>query len=111
MKKQSIPDFVTARSQKVALGCPDYLTEQLSILVNDPFVVTSANVSGDEVILDPDKSIAQFGDQVEAIMEGPILPGIVNTILDLTKDPPIVLREGGISKMVLKKSIPGGEFA
>lgn len=105
-KKPTIPDFVTAGSQTVALVCPNDLANELSILVDDPIAATSANISGEAEVLDPNEAIAQFTDQVEAIIEGPIMPGVLNTILDLTKDPPIILREGGISKMELKKSIP-----
>lgn len=105
-KKPTIPDFVTAGSQTVALVCPNDLANELSILVDDPIAATSANISGEAEVLDPNEAIAQFTDQVEAIIEGPIMPGVLNTILDLTKDPPIILRGGGISKMELKKSIP-----
>ena len=105
-KKPTIPDFVTAGSQTVALACSNDIADELSILVDDPIAVSSANISGEAVVLDPNEAIAQFTGQVEAIIEGPIMPGILTTILDLNKDPPIIFREGGISKMELKESIP-----
>ena len=75
-------------------------------MANAPIAATSANISGEAEVLDPNEAIAQFTDQVEDIIEGPIMPGVLNSILDLTKDPPIILREGGISTMELKMIIP-----
>ena len=75
-------------------------------MVDDPIAATSANISGEAEVLDPNEAIDQFTDQVEAIIEGPIMPGVLNSIVDLTKDPPIILREGGISPVELKMIIP-----
>ncbi len=105
-KKPSIPDFVTAGIQSVALVCPNDVAYELSILANVPIAATSANISGEAEVLDPNEAIAQFTGKVDGIIEGPIMPGILNSILDLTKDPPIILREGGISTVELKMIIP-----
>lgn len=105
-KKPSIPDFVTAGIQSVALVCPNDVANELSILADAPIAATSANISGEAEVLDPEEAISRFTDQVEGIIEGPIMPGVLNTILDLTRKPPLILREGGIPNAELKKIIP-----
>jgi L-threonylcarbamoyladenylate synthase len=96
-KKPSIPDFMTAAQQSVALVCPNQLFADLSDLVNGPIAATSANISGRAEVLDPAEAMVQFEGDVDAIIEGPKLPGILNTPLDLTQLPPALIRNGGVS--------------
>lgn len=96
-KKASIPDFVTANRQSVAMVCPNQLVADLSDLVGGPIAATSANISGQAEVLDPLEATLYFEGAVDAIIEGPKLPGVLNTLLDLTQSPPTIVREGGVS--------------
>ncbi len=61
-----------------------------------PLTSTSANLAGAAEIIDG-KELAQFfGDQVDLIIDGGKVPGIGSTVIDLTVEPPRVVREGMI---------------
>lgn len=96
-KKPMIPDFVTAGSQSIALVCPNKLAADLAGLVDGPIAATSANISGQKEILDPNVATTQFYGKVDALIKGPVLSGTLNTLLDLTQLPPSIIREGGVS--------------
>jgi len=102
-KKASIPDFVTAHRSSVAMVCPNQLVADLSDLVNGPIAATSANISGQAEVLDPAEALLQFEGAVDAMIEGPKLPGILNTLLDLTQSPPTIIRAGGVSVKELER--------
>ena len=109
-KRQTVPDFVTAGGHSVALVCPNELAAELAELVDNPIAATSANISGRAEILDPATAVAQFEGQVDAIIHGPILPGILNTLLDLTQSPPTVIRKGGVAVEELRLHVPNLKF-
>jgi L-threonylcarbamoyladenylate synthase len=62
-----------------------------------PLTATSANRSGGEEIADPARILAEFQEKdVTIIAGGPTPGGLSSTIVDLTVDPPKILREGAI---------------
>jgi len=62
-----------------------------------PLTATSANRSGGEEISDPVRILAEFREQDVTIIDGGPTPGgLPSTIVDLTVDPPKILREGAI---------------
>jgi len=101
-KQPSIPDFVTANRKSVAIVCPNQLCADLTDLVDGPLAATSANISGRAEVLDPAEARAQFEGKVDAIIEGPVLPGILNTLLDLEQTPPAIIRNGGVPEAELR---------
>ena len=67
-----------------------------------PLISTSANVSGQPSILEPDQAYALFKGKVDLVIDGGRLSGDrPSTIVDLTLPEPKILREGVISKEVL----------
>jgi len=64
--------------------------------VNTPLTSTSANPAGEGDLTDP-RSIAEaLGDQVDLIVDGGQVRGVGSTVVDLTVDPPKVVRPGMI---------------
>lgn len=64
-----------------------------------PLISTSANVSGQPSVLEPDQAYALFKGKVDLVIDGGRLPGDrPSTIVDLTPPEPKILREGVISK-------------
>jgi len=64
--------------------------------VNTPLASTSANPAGTGDLIDA-RSIAELlGDQVDLIIDGGEVAGRGSTVVDLTVDPPRVVREGMI---------------
>jgi L-threonylcarbamoyladenylate synthase len=73
-----------------------------------PLTATSANLSGSPAPVTADEVAAQLGDRLEVLIDGGSLPvrgG--STVLDLTKDPPVLLREGPVTFAELNKAMEG----
>ncbi len=69
-----------------------------------PIVGTSANLSGKPSALTADEVYAQFGDRIDLVIDGGRCPGgRESTIVDVTGDTPIILREGAIAREELKQ--------
>lgn len=58
--------------------------------------VTSANPSGDRPAVDHREARGVFGDAVAGYLEGAGGNGLASTVLDVTVDPPVVLRAGPV---------------
>jgi L-threonylcarbamoyladenylate synthase len=65
-----------------------------------PFTSTSANLAGGEDLLDGKQLAQLFGDQVDLIIDSGKVAGIGSTVVDLTVEPPRIVREGMI-KVIL----------
>lgn len=61
-----------------------------------PIAATSANRHGEPTITDPGELHAAFGKDVSVIIDGGVLEGAASTVVDVTTDPPAVLRQGVI---------------
>ncbi|MBA7634104.1 Threonylcarbamoyl-AMP synthase [subsurface metagenome] len=69
-----------------------------------PVVGTSANLSGRPSVLTADEVRTQFGDKIELVINGGKCPGgRESTIIDVTDEVPIILREGAISAEELRQ--------
>jgi L-threonylcarbamoyladenylate synthase len=66
-----------------------------------PFITTSANISGQREIASPDKAIRLFQGKVDLIVDGGRTPGCLpSTVVDLTGEKPVIIREGVIGRKV-----------
>ena len=82
----------------------DYLFD----LINAPLTSTSANISGDTNISDSEELFETFDGKVDLIIDSGNIPeSRGSTIVDLTLDPPQILREGDINTKMLKEFIDG----
>lgn len=67
---------------------------------------TSANLSGQPACRTAGEVLSVLGDEVTLILDGGETPGGAgSTVLDITEDPPILLREGMVSRNELEASI------
>lgn len=104
-KSNLIPDIVTAGDKTVAVRVPAHPVP-IAIIegLGTPIVGTSANVSGKPSALTADEVQTQFGDKVDLIIDGGRCPsGKESTVVDVTVEPPVILREGAISIKELKR--------
>jgi L-threonylcarbamoyladenylate synthase len=101
----SVPDIVTAGGATVAVRIPAHPVPVALILgVGTPIVGTSANVSGRPSPLTADEVRSQFGDRIDFIIDGGRCPGgRESTIVDVTGETPVVLREGAVSVEELRR--------
>jgi L-threonylcarbamoyladenylate synthase len=104
-KAKSVPDIVTGGGKTVAVRIPAHpIPIALVRGLGTPIVGTSANLSGKPSSLTAEGVYAQLGDRVDLIIDGGRCPsGKESTIVDLTGQTPMVLREGAISKEELEQ--------
>ena len=76
-------------------------------LVNEatfPITATSANLSGDKEITDPDKVLDLFYGKVDIVADGGETRGILpSTVIDITSQRLKILREGAVPRSLLEK--------
>ena len=71
-----------------------------------PITATSANFSGTPEILSPQEVVRCLGDRVDLVIDGGLSPGGKgSTILDVTLDPPVTLREGAIPTQRIREKL------
>ena len=94
-KRDSVPAYL-ASGPTIAVRVPDH-PACLTLLQHlaGPLIGTSANVSGQPVALTADEVRQQLGDRVDLIIDGGRCPGgKESTVLDITREPPVILRQG-----------------
>ena len=74
--------------------------------IGQPLVTTSANISGQAEIESAEEAIRLFNGKVELIIDGRRTPGgKPSTVVDLTSEKPVLVREGVIGKESLTEFI------
>ncbi len=69
-------------------------------------VATSANISSQPSPLTVEDAISQLGDEVALYVDGGrVKKGRASTVLDMTKTPPLILREGAIRTEEIEKIV------
>jgi len=97
-KSEFVPDIVTGNSETVAVRIPAHpIPIALARGLGMPIVGTSANLSGQPSALTAEEARAQLGDRVDLIIDGECPGGKESTIVDLTGETPVILREGALS--------------
>ncbi len=104
-KSGSVPDIITAGGSTVAVRIPAHpVPVALADGLGMPLVGTSANLSGKPSALTADEVYSQFGGKIDLVIDGGRCPGgRESTIVDVTGETPVVLREGAISREELKR--------
>jgi len=108
-QKANLPELITCGTGKIALRISAHpFLQGLFELINEPITSTSANLSGDENLHDSDQLFEAFNGKVDLIVDsGKIPESRGSTIVDLTLEPPQILREGDININTLKEFIDG----
>jgi L-threonylcarbamoyladenylate synthase len=99
-RRLSFKSLALADSGKIAVRLPDHpLTLRLIAELGHPIVGTSANLHGYPPALTAADVKEQLGNGVDFIIYGGRCSGgIESTIVDVTVDPPLVLRKGAIAE-------------
>lgn len=106
-KKDTVPDVVTSGLDKIAVRMPDnkFALELLSVF--GPLTVTSANIHDMKTPNNINDIQAQLKG-VDVYLDHGSLDGLPSTIVDMTSDEPIILREGKINKKEINNVIRHG---
>jgi L-threonylcarbamoyladenylate synthase len=104
-KSASVLDVITAGGHTVAVRVPAHPVPLALIAgLGAPLLGTSANLSGRPSALEADEVCAQFGDSIDLVIDGGRCPGgRESTIVDVTGEVPVVLREGAIALSELER--------
>jgi L-threonylcarbamoyladenylate synthase len=102
-----LPAIVTAGGDTVALRVPNHKVAIALIKgVGMPLVGTSANRSGQNSPITAGEVKTQLGDKIDLIIDGGTSSlSIESTIVDVTFEPPRILREGAIPRTEIEKYI------
>ena len=104
VKDNSVPKYVTHGSGIIGMRIP--MNEEAKMLleaVGIPMLVPSANRSGEKPANDSEEAREIFGSEVDVFITGKAQKLEPSTIVDLTKNEPIVVRVGPIkSEEILK---------
>jgi len=105
----SIPSKLTAGTNTIGVRWPvAAFATKLVERFGNPVTATSANRSGVASAITAEEVRLQLGDSVDALIDGGVLSWRGgSTLLDLTRDPPVLLREGPISFLGLHEFFKG----
>jgi L-threonylcarbamoyladenylate synthase len=97
---ETFHSLALAGGDAVAVRAPDHpVPVALIRSLGKPITGTSANRSGQEAPRTAAEVERQLGDEVDIIIDGgPAAIGVESTVLDLTVEPPRLLREGALSR-------------
>ncbi|MBN2074969.1 MAG: threonylcarbamoyl-AMP synthase [Dehalococcoidales bacterium] len=104
-KAASVPDIISGGKDTIALRIPDHLvTISLINGVGRPLTGTSANLNSKPSALTADEVNNQLGNEIDYILDSGRCPGgIESTVLDVTGEIPVLLREGAIPRVEIEK--------
>lgn len=97
--RPGLPPALTAGESTVAVRVPDHPTPRaLARLLGAPLAATSANLSGQPPATAAWEATDALGDRVALVLDGgPATGGMASTVVDVTQDPPRILRRGPLA--------------
>lgn len=103
-KKAELPAVVTAGLPTVALRCPAHpVALRLIEEAGTPIAAPSANKAGRPSPTEASHVLEDLGDSVDVLLDaGRTFFGVESTIIDVTKEPPVLLRPGPFTLEELK---------
>ena len=106
-RRDVVPDETTAGLDTVGVRCPNHpVTLAIIREAGVPIAAPSANTSGRPSCTTAQSVMEDMGDKIEGVVDGgPCAVGVESTILDLTCDPPRLLRPGGLPVEALEQLI------
>lgn len=96
-RKEGVPNFIGNEEGTIAVRVSENeFVNTVLEKIKKPIFLTSANLSGEEVCKDSLEAKNVFKDKVKVYVEGKPFGGVATTIVDLTKEKPILIRQGVI---------------
>lgn len=109
-KRDTVPDVLVGSIKTLGIRIPSNLfCLNLAKKLKIPFTTTSANISGGKNSYSVNEIIKQFGlkvNDLDLIIDQGTLPEVLpSTLVDMTKSPPEILREGPISRVEILEAL------
>jgi L-threonylcarbamoyladenylate synthase len=107
-RRDWVPDLVTSGLDTVAVRCPAHeVTRKIIEASGVAVAAPSANPFGRISPTTAEHVRLGLGERVDYIVDGgPCTLGVESTVVDLSADPPLVLRPGGLSVEELRELVP-----
>lgn len=104
-RNAGLPDIVTAGGPTVAVRLPDHrLPRALARALGAPLAATSANLSGQAEASSAADVMAQLDGRIDLLLDGGRCPGgVPSSVVDLTVQPPAILRQGALDPELLQR--------
>ncbi len=104
-KGADIPAVVSGGLDTIGLRVPDHpVPREIVNQLGAPVTATSANVSGKPALTSAADVVKELGGRLDLVLDGGMLaPSLPSTVIDLTNDPPRILREGAVSPSRIQK--------
>jgi L-threonylcarbamoyladenylate synthase len=101
----NVSTLLTAGSGKIGLRVSSHpIAHAIVQKLKKPLTATSANLSGFPECSRASEVAEQIGDKIDAVVDwGQTQGDKTSTIIDVTCDPPVILREGAISRKTIEK--------
>ncbi|GAV22194.1 L-threonylcarbamoyladenylate synthase [Carboxydothermus pertinax] len=102
-RRAEVPEVVSAGLPTVAVRLPDHPVAVMLIeAAKTPIAAPSANRSGRPSPTSPEHVLEDLSGKIAAVLAGGSCRiGVESTVLDLTVEPPVILRPGGITPEML----------
>ncbi len=104
-----IPEVLTSATGKIGIRLPDHIfCRTLIEKLGRPITATSANISGMRSLDNPSDVLDSMGDRIDALIDGGVTQGgCESTVIDVTGDEPVILREGALPVSYIKAVLSG----
>ncbi|NNG06465.1 MAG: threonylcarbamoyl-AMP synthase [Desulfobacteraceae bacterium] len=105
--KPNLPRELTAGTGKIGVRLSSHpIATALAQAVGSPITATSANISGQPACSSAKEVFQYLGESVDLILDGgKTAGGKGSTVMDVTIDPPVVVREGMVSWEQIRKCL------
>ncbi|MEA3441960.1 MAG: L-threonylcarbamoyladenylate synthase [Chloroflexota bacterium] len=104
-KADSLSSYLP-QSPTVAVRLPNHpICLTLIRSLGSPIIGTSANLSGNPPALSAGEVRQQLGNKVDLIIEGECFAAVESTIVDATREKPLVLRQGVVSQQKIEEAM------
>jgi L-threonylcarbamoyladenylate synthase len=107
-RRPAVPDMLCDGGPTVAVRMPDHsLALELIEGMGGTLAATSANLSGHLPAITAQRVLAELCGRVAVVLDGgKCSGGVASTIVDLVRDPPVLLRQGHLSLEALREALP-----
>jgi L-threonylcarbamoyladenylate synthase len=106
-RSDRLSPVLTGNRDSVAVRVPHHPVP-LSIIgkLGAPLAATSANRSGNPALVRAGDVERELRDRIDLLIDGGTCPGgVASTVLDLSSDRPVILREGAIGRLELEEAL------
>lgn len=92
---RDVPDLLLTRQKTAGIRIPDNrICLDIVQMLGNPIITTSANLTGEEPVGDPQLIDLNFGNQLDLVVDGGVLTTDVSSVVSLVRDVPEILRPG-----------------